>query len=375
MTAPNLSTQKHLSQSSRPFQILGLLESHEFGDLICNVIFLSTLANQFDHVRLHVKFRDIRPYSRPIMSLSPWISSIEPLDGEWPEWIRQFSPHTKPHREQLDIGNQEGELHPPYDMIITSLMARDESIHALPNPISLRLPEGQSNELTRRLMDKGLQPKQWLAVLHYRESTYQYRPGGSDRDSDVQAFDSLVDHIIGLGGQAVRLGHPSMTPFKPREGFIDLSGEPDGFLLQAAAVSRARFAIVGPSGTMALTMGFLIPTTLVDAVDTVGMWGPSDVLTHVVRTPSGDTLRNQSLLESGLLHGDELTKLMKNGAGYQSRKANADELRIVADRLFMRTADCPGWRVPTSPSQGSKPNHVAWPLKLTHRMPWIDIGR
>lgn len=75
----------------RPFQILGLLETHELGDLISNVVFLSTLANQFDYARLHVKFRDVRPYSREVMTLSPWIDLAEPLPGEWPKFVRAFS--------------------------------------------------------------------------------------------------------------------------------------------------------------------------------------------------------------------------------------------------------------------------------------------
>ena len=357
----------------RPFQILGLLQSHEFGDLICNVVFLSTLANQFDHVRLHVKFRDVRPYSRQIMSLSPWIDLAEPLGGEWPKWMGRFFPHAKPWRESLHIGSQKGAHVPLYDMIVTSLMARDESIHALPNPVPLRIPSNKTDELTSRLIAKGLNPHNWFAVIHHRESTYTYRPGGSDRDSDPKVFDELIDHIIGLGGQVVRLGHPEMTPFRPREGFVDLSRERDSLLLQAAAVSRARFAIAGPSGAIALALGFLIPSTLVDAVDGVGMWGPSDVLTHVVKTPFCRTLRNASLREAGLLDSHTLAEQMKSDPGYKIRKATVDELRTIADRLYNRTSDCRGWRSPAAAPEGLKPNHVAWPLRLSEPMPWVDL--
>jgi putative glycosyltransferase (TIGR04372 family) len=351
---------------------LGLLESHEFGDLLCNVIFLSTLANQFDDASVHVKFRDIRPYSRPIMSLSPWINSVEPLNREWPKLLRDYFPHINPRRNCAELGSQEME-NPRYDMVITSFMARDEAIHALPNPVSLQIPLARGDEFVARLASKGLNSDRWFAVVHHRESTYQYRPGGTDRDSDANAFDTLIDHIIALGGQAVRLGHPGMTPFKHRDDFVDLSAEPDGFLLQTAAVSHARFAIVGPSGAMAMTTGFLIPTTLVDAVDTVGMWGPSDVLTHVVKTPDGQTLRNKSLLDAGLLHGDALAKLRTKHPGYDVRKANAEELKAVATKLFERTTNCPGWRPPAPLPSSSKPNSVSWPLKLTHDMPWVNL--
>lgn len=355
-----------------PFRILGLMETHEFGDLICNTVFLSTLANQFDHARLHVKFRDVRPYSRQILSLSPWIEKAEPMPGEWPAMVRRFFPHLNPWRIRLDIGNQESEHSSQYDMVVTQQMARDESVHALPNPVSLRVPSSRVGELTTRLIAKGLDPGHWFAALHHRESTYAYRPGGSDRDSDTGAFDQLVNHIIGLGGKVVRLGHPEMTPFQPRDGFVDLSSEPDGFLLQALAVSHARFAIAGPSGAIALAAAFLIPSTLVDAVDTVGMWGPIDVLTHVVKTPSCQILRNASLRESGLLDSDRLAKQMKANPGYQIRKATVDELKAVADKLYTRTTDCPGWRLPSA-SVSLKPNRFAWPLKFTNPMPWVDL--
>jgi putative glycosyltransferase (TIGR04372 family) len=306
------------------------------------------------------------------MSLSPWISSMEPLGREWPKLVRDHFPHIGPRHEGAEISSQEmGD--PRYDMVVTSLMARDEAIHALPNPVPLQIPFARGDELATRLVSKGLNPDRWFAVMHHRESTYHYRPGGTDRDSDASAFDALVDHIIALGGQVVRLGHPGMTPFRHREDFVDLSAEPDGFMLQAAAVSYARFAIVGPSGAMAMATGFLIPTTLVDAVDTVGMWGPSDVLTHVVTTPDGQTLRNQSLLDAGLLHGDALEKLRTQNPGYHVRKANAEELKAVATKLFERTASCSAWRTPTPLPNSPKPNRVSWPLKLIHYMPWVNL--
>ena len=39
----------------RPFQILGTTTEVTLGDQLLNVIFLSTLANQVDYSRLHVK--------------------------------------------------------------------------------------------------------------------------------------------------------------------------------------------------------------------------------------------------------------------------------------------------------------------------------
>lgn len=361
----------------RPFQILGLLETHELGDLISNVVFLSTLANQFAHVRLHVKFRDVRPYSRDVLALSPWIDFAEPFRGEWPRFVRRLFPATKVLKPFLpmEVGSQKGKKAYLYDMIVTSLMAREDAVHALPNPVPLRLPRARKDELRARLVACGLKSDKWFAVFHYRESGYRYRPGGADRDSDPSAFDSLVDHIIALGGQAVRLGHPGMTPFRPRAGFIDLSLAGHEFLLQAAAVSHARFMIAGPSGPMMLAAAFAVPHSFVDVVDARGYWNldHTDVLTHAVTTPQGAVLRNQSLLESGLLDVDLLTERIRSAAGYQIRKATAEELRIVATRLHDRTTDCPAWRPPALVPRGHKPNRIVWPLQLRYEAPWLDI--
>jgi putative glycosyltransferase (TIGR04372 family) len=364
------------TQAERPFQILGLIETHELGDLISNVVFLSTLANQFDHARLHVKFRDVRPYSREVMELSPWIDLAEPLPGEWPRLVRMLLPPTtllKPWRP-MQVGSQKGENAYLYDVIVTSLMAREDAVHGLPNPVPLRLPEAKAADLRAALAAEGIRPDRWFAVFHYREGGYKFRPI-ADRDSDPAAFDGLVDSIIALGGQAVRLGHPGMTSFKPRAGFIDLSKKANNFLLHAAAVSHARFMIAGPSGPMMLAPAFAVPHSFVDVIDTRGYWDVKngDALTHLVMTPKGDALRNESLLASGLLDDEILAARMASEKGYRVRKATSEELATVAKRLYDRTTDCEAWRPPAKAPGGPKPNSVVWPPRLTYPTQWVEL--
>jgi putative glycosyltransferase (TIGR04372 family) len=362
------------TRPERPFQILGVTVETTLGDLISNVVFLSTLKNQFDHARLHVKFRDARPFSREIISLSPWIDLAEPLQGEWPRFILKRFPQIKLWRG-VEIGHLKGKRSHYYDLIVTNQMASANFIHALPNPVSLRLPNAKAESLRGKLVTAGLRPNQWFAALHYRENTYRYRPGGNDRDSDPEAFAGLVDHIIALGGQAVRLGHPGMKPFTPRPGFVDLSLEPDSFLLQAAAVSHSRFMIAGPSGAIAIGWAFKIPNTLVDAVDTGVMWGEEigNTLTHEVITPQGHRLRNNSLLEAGLLDRKVLFDRMKVESGFKIRKITANELKTVASRLYERTGDCSGWRPPATLLECPKPNHIVLPPVVTSPQPWLNL--
>jgi putative glycosyltransferase (TIGR04372 family) len=358
----------------RPFQILGLTSEVTLGDLIANTVFFSTLANQFDHARLHVKFRDVRPYSRDVLSLSPWIDKAEALPGEWPKLVRAWAPHLKPWKP-MDIGKQKGRNVPFYDLIVSNQMASVNAVHALPSPVTLSLPSDRAAALRNRLVELGLRPERWFAVIHSRESTYQFRPRGGDRDNDPAAFESLARHVVSLGGHIVRLGHPGMSALPAMEGLVDLSNVPDGFLLQAAAVSRARFMVAGPSGAIALAWAFGVPNALVDAVDAGGMWGEEygSILTHEVITPSSKCLRNESLLASGLLDRVKLQAKMKSEAGYRMRKMSADEAKTVATRLYEKTANCSGWRELRQTPSRPKPNTIQWPPVTTHPTPWLDL--
>ena len=166
-----------------------------------------------------------------------------------------------------------------------------------------------------------------------------------------------------------------MTPFPPRDGFVDLSLRPNSFMLHAAAVSHARFMISGPSGPMTLPMAFAIPFTLVDATDAGGVWGAActDVLTHEITTPEGLVLRNSTLREAGLLSSFRLTDQMRDDPRYRMRKANATELRIVARKLFDRTSGINEWRPPPDVPNTPKPNSINWPLRPEYPMDWLNL--
>jgi hypothetical protein len=348
----------------RPFQILGLLEAQDYGDLLANVVFLSSMAHQFEHVRLHVKYRDIRPWSRAIMSLSPWIDLAEPFPGEWPKFLHWLWPHDRPRKplRRMKIGTQKGKHVYLYDMIVTSPMAARDLVHGLPQTVPLRLPEAQADECRARLIAKGLKPDRWFATFH------------NDRGgSDTAAFDGLIDRVIALGGQAVRLGHQSMSGFRPRNGLVDLVRA--DFPLQAAAVCHSRFMIAGPTDLMVLAMAFNVPLTVVDATATGGVWNldRTDVLTREVTTPRGERLRNAALLAAGLFESADLAAQMKAQPGYSVRTATATELAEVTQKLYDRTADCPAWRAAAAIPAGPKPNQIEWPVNPSYPTPWLDL--
>ena len=74
------------------------------------------------------------------------------------------------------------------------------------------------------------------------------------RNGGPGSYRQAIDHIIDkLDCQVVQIGHPEMKPFPQRDGLVDISGIRNAFMLQAFALSRARFMIGGASGPIALS--------------------------------------------------------------------------------------------------------------------------
>jgi hypothetical protein len=97
------------------------------------------------------------------------------------------------------------------------------------------------------------------------------------------------------------------------------------------------------------------------------------MLTDTVVTPSGEELRNESLRQTGLLDTHRLRDPLQADPRYKIRKANADELRVVAELLFENSRAYKKWQPPAPAPAGPKPNRITWPLRPTYPMNWIDI--
>lgn len=357
--------------AGRPFVILATTLDMQLGDLLSTIQFFCTVKGQFEHAMLHVCYRDVRPYSRDVVSLAPNIDKAEIIRGELPRWLRSRAKRDSFWRP-LFIDLRMGSRRRFYDLILNDWMADSRNLHALPNIVPLRIPPEAEPSLAGRLAGMGVAPDHWFAVIHYREGNYAYRANLSDeRNSDPEAFRGLVDHIIDtLGGQVVRIGHPEMRPFPKRDGFVDLSRDPDCFMLQAFAVSAARFTIVGPTGSMALACGFEIPCAIVDATDAQGGWGNAEqlILTKSVTTPKHGLLRNRSLLEAGLLARKELRKLGPTAV----QSCTWEELAVVANHLHGCTSNMSGWRPPKGVAEGPRPNMLEWPPQTRENLNFLD---
>jgi putative glycosyltransferase (TIGR04372 family) len=98
----------------------------------------------------------------------------------------------------------------------------------------------------------GLPRDAWFVGLHVREpgfhgNWHNAMPG--TRNADIDTYEEAVDAIIRAGGYVVRLGDPSMKPFRPRPEVIDYATaslrRPD---LDIFLCAEARFVIGTNSG-------------------------------------------------------------------------------------------------------------------------------
>lgn len=385
--APQLFDKSKISESlvcrdvgrvpERPFVIKAAIRETSLGDLMSKLLFLATIKNQFDYGELVLHYRDVRAYSKEVVSLIPEIDHSVGVKWHIPRWARLGFPDARlwhPLARAID-GNKWSW---PYycDFYPTDWMADARRLHAFPYTAILRIPDHLEDSLKQQLISHGVKEDRWLATLHYRASTYLNKRSGHIRNSDPQSFQKLIDYIIDdLGGQAVLLGHPELKAFPAREGFVDLSRIPKSFLLQAYAVRNARFMMAGPSGPLILGRGFHIPNVLVDASDSVAGWAPVEdrMLTHEVTTPDGRVLQNRALYEEGLLDYALMRDKIRAGENYKIRKNSIAELSAVADHLYSVTSDMVGWRPPAPAYDGPRPNHFIWPPQTGENLRFLDV--
>ncbi len=376
-TVPDGDLYRSIGQSAeRPFIIKAAIVETSLGDLLTKLLCLATLKRQFDHAELHLRYRNVRPYSSEVVSLIPEIDSAVALKGHLPAWARLWIPDLRlwlPLARAID--GRKGSWASFCHFYPTDWMLNPRWLHAMPDQARLQVPVDRQDALERALIAQGLDPNRWFAVLHYRASNYLGKRSGVLRNSNPAAFQQLIDHIVdGLGGQVVLLGHPELQPFPPRKGFVDLSRIKNSFMLQIYAVSRARFLIGGPSGPVNFGWGFQIPTGMVDTVDGDAGWGPVEqvVLTKKLELPTGEVVQNNSFLATGLLDYRTLRDKIRADEDYTAHPNTIEELRMVADHLHRCSTDTPAWRVPAAAPEKAAPNHFVWPPKTRQNLRFID---
>lgn len=372
-------------EPNSPMRIVALLNSRAVGDTIFFHIFAASVKNLFDFAELTLFQRDDRAYKNfllemnhdaihafefapddPAISVDSFqnIGDIASMGDSLPGYIFNQAKwfETNAHKANLVLS-------PPGmpEIMLTSFE----------HPAYLRIPDTRVESLTRELIGHGLDPKRWFCVLNYREPGYPYRPPRPIRDLNPRPYIELVEDIITrLGGQVVRVGHPKMTPFPKREGFIDLAPLEDNFALHAFAVSRARFMVGSLTGISHLGSAVNTPTLISNCSDSIfmpGCWRDHDLALYInLYEPDGRRIPTEEQHGRDLHNRRKLLRLIQED-GYAAVQNTRQELGTAVRRLMDTTADCQGWRAPFTPAPPpDRPNQFAFPLPLRRRVPIVE---
>ena len=165
------------------------------------------------------------------------------------------------------------------------------------------------------------------------------------REANLEHIPEILDRIIHLGGQVVRIGHPEMTDFEPRPGYIDLKSA--NFFLQAQAIGRSRcFFEVSPSGPASLAQAQGVPLARCNSVDLctvrpeLGFFAPKRVIHN-----SGKDL-TLHLIETNQMN----RRLVENHPDLEFQELQLPDLFNILDILLDMTSDSDnGWRDTTPP--------------------------
>ncbi len=369
----------------QPFRIMALLNSRAVGDTIFYHIYAASVKNLFDHATLTLYQRDDRDYKNDLLYfnhkkdyffVAPENFNPIPIDSfqphqdiinnneEIPDYIFQ-------HRRWIN-----SKSHVP-DLILSPASMDYITLTGFDHPGFLSIPDRSVDPLRQKLIDHGVSPDRWFCVLNYREPGYKHRPSRFLRDVSPIPYMALVEYIVDrLGGQVVRVGHPNMTPFPQRPGFIDLASLEDAFDLHAFAISRARFLVGSLSGISHLGSALNTPTLMTNCLTTPycpGCWRDHDLALYLsLYTKDGRRYTMEERDELGLHDIYAVSELVQLEEGWACQNTPA-ELGKATRRMMESTSDCQGWRIPHLPeAPPGRPNKLSFPVTPRLRVPIIE---
>lgn len=368
-----------------PMRIVALLNSRAVGDTIFFHVFAASVKNLFDVAELTLFQRNDREYKNFLLEMNHNADHILAFDEE------DASISIDSFQNIGDIASM-GDRLPGYvtqkakwfetrssrpSLLLSPTGMPEIMLPGFEHPGYLRIPDTRVESLARELAGHGLDPTRWFCVLNYREPGYRYRPPRPLRDLQPGPFIELVEDIIDtLGGQVVRVGHPNMSPFPKRDGFVDLAPLEDNFALHAFAVSRARFMVGSLTGISHLGSAVNTPTLITNVSDSLympGCWRDHDLALCInIFDEQRRRIPTEEQHDRDLHQRKKLLKLI-NDAGYIAHQNTAGEMGAAVRHLMDATADCQGWRDPVTPAPtGKRPNKFEFPIPLRRRVPVVE---
>jgi putative glycosyltransferase (TIGR04372 family) len=373
---------KHLPGRTpeNPFKIVALLNSRAVGDTIFYHTFSASVKRLFDHASLTIYQRDDRHYKRDMLDMNAEVDDFFVAAPEARgvtidsfQMIGDIVSKNEPIPRYVFIQDRwrESRSNRPH-LILSPTGMPEEMLGAFENPAYMRIPDDRVEQLEIEFLGHGIDPDRWFCVLNYREPGYQLRPSRTIKDLDPKPFMALVEYIIEtLGGQVVRVGHPNMTPFPVRPGFVDLAMLEDSFMLHAFAISRARFMVGSLTGISHLGSAMNTPTAITNCISppfSAGCWGDQDIALYLnLYEPNGRRVDTAEQHKMEIYDRGDLIDLVENH-GYKLFENNANELALTVHELMKATMDCQTWRAPSRPLEiKARPNRFDFPMDVRMR--------
>ena len=345
------------------YKIFVQLSPSPLGDFIAYALLAASIRELFDDSELFIYYRDDRPYKKPIAECIHNAKVVLSAPPDHPGLaIDYFNHHHGRPVYQSELLEDNNVWRS--NLILTGAMLDDAMLNSIPITI-LRPQKAHFAQRRDQLVALGLDPNKWVACVYWKENGYEFRREHYSRTIyDPSTYMAVIGHIIdNLGGQVVRLGHPTPTKMKPTKGLVDLAHVPDSEALQLFAVSISRFFIASGSGPASYGPAFGVPTAVTDQTLCYGVWRDHDyVLTQNIFYEDR-FIRQMDAYDAGYLYTEwrPTSKI-----GYL--RNTAAELIEATNEMFNITTDCTGWRtLVTPPPPSPLPNKLTFPIPCRYR--------
>jgi len=339
------------------------LSARTVGDFASCALLASSICELFDDAELYVYFHNDRPYKKAIASCIHNAKRLFQVDTSDFTLPIEFFDYMH-GRLRLPGSPLEEEPVSDADLILSGRMLNDAMLYSIPIT-TLRPPPDKVGPSNDALVALGLDPSKWIATVYWKERGYPFRRDHPLRMIDDPApYIAVIRHIVeNLGGQVVRLGHPSPTELPELPGLIDLAKIEGSEWLQLYVVSVSRFLIAHQSGPGSYGSCLGVPTALTEVHVCEGAWRDHDYMVTWTLIAGGKTFRQTDLFDAGYLRSTWQSELV-----FKFRHNTAEQLIAAADEMFRSTQECTGWRPPAAPpGLQTKPNAVSLPIPRGHR--------
>lgn len=345
-------------------KIFAHLSARALGDFAAYALLASSIRELFDDAELYVYYHNDRPYKKAIVSCIRNAKMIFPVPGGAGTIlpIEYFDLHDG--RLRLNGGPLDDEGVGRAGLILSGSMLNEAMLNSIPVTTLCPPPHtiGPSNDA---LVAHGLDPSKWIAAVYWKEKDYPFRGNNEVRMIyDPGPYIAVIRHIIeNLGGQVVRLGHPTSTELPQLPGVVDLAKVEGSEWLQLYAVSVSRFFISSGSGPVAYGPAFRVPTAVTNQNICYTAWNPHDYIVTQDIVLGGRTFRQTEAFDAGYLYIGWTPP-----PDCEFKRNTAQQLIAATDEMFHITGDCQGWRsVPDYVPLTSRPNAVSIPIPRRYR--------